>query len=383
VEGYIDKKEFATTRSAAGAILIIPSLSQEMAVTDRRHSGATVEAVCDRCALRGFGRMRIAGSALRNLGFAIAAAFLLTACAENSPKETPGTVSTKSSVKTNALDRQEFAARGVVKELHPEKGEVVIKHEAITNYMPAMTMPFDVKNTNELAGLGTNDTVSFTMVVTKDNGWIENLKKTGSEAAKANSAGTNDPSSQQRPLMRVVRDVEPLNVGDKMTDYTFTNSFGKKVTLSDFKGQAYAITFIFTRCPFPNFCPRMSSNFSQVYEDLMQRKDAPTNWHLFSLTFDPQFDTPERLREYSERYKPDPKKWDWLTGAMIDIDAITEQFGLVFEYDKGTFNHTLRTVVVDKNGIVRKKIIGNDWQPAELEQEIIAGAKGEAVPKEG
>jgi protein SCO1/2 len=221
--------------------------------------------------------------------------------------------------------------------------------------------------------------VGFTLVVTKDEAWIENLRKLG--MAEASSATNATAGQKERPFMRVVRDVDPLSVGSKMTDYTFTNAFGKKVSLSDFKGQAYAFTFIFTRCPLPTFCPRMSSNFSKVYEDLTHQKDAPTNWHLLSISFDPDFDTPERLKEYSASYNPDPKKWDWVTGAMIDIDAITEQFGLVFEFDKGNFNHTLRTVVVDKNGVVRKILIGNEWSIEELEKELIAGAKGEAVPE--
>jgi len=268
---------------------------------------------------------------------------------------------------------QKFIVRGVIQELRPEKKEITIKHEEIPNYMPAMTMPFDVKRTNEFAGLKTNDQVTFTLVVTEKEGWIEDLKKIGVD--------TNSLASE-RPLMRLVRNVEPLNIGEKMPNYPFTNSLGEKVNLSDFQGQAYAFTFMFTRCPFPNFCPRMSSNFSQAYQRLIAMLNAPTNWHLLTISFDPDFDTPERLKEYSEYYHPDPKKWDFLSGAMIDIDAITEQVGLVFAYEKGTFNHNLRTVVVDKNGRIRKIFQGNEWKPDELVAEIIAGANGEPIPPE-
>jgi protein SCO1/2 len=235
-----------------------------------------------------------------------------------------------------------------------------------------MTMPFNVKNTNELAGLATNDQVSFTMIVTEDDGWIENIKKIGVD--------TNSLAVKERPKVRVVRDVEPLAIGDKMPDYTFTNSLGDKISLSDFNGQAYAFTFIFTRCPFPTFCPRMNSNFSEAYKHLISAGNAPTNWHLISISFDPDFDTPQRLKDYSATYKPDPRKWDWVTGAMIDIDAISEQVGMAFAFENNTFNHTLRTVVVDKNGVIRQIFVGNEWKPEELVEEILKGASGEPKP---
>jgi protein SCO1/2 len=294
-------------------------------------------------------------------------------CTRNSTRP-ESLASENSSANGSKTNRQTFKLRGVIQDLRPADKEIVIKHEEIPNYMPAMTMPFDVKSTNEFRGLNTNDLVTFTMIVTEKEGWIEDLRKVGID--------TNSVPNKERPAMRIVRDVEPLKMGDKVPDYTFTNSFGEKVSLSQFTGQAYAFTFIFTRCPFPNFCPRMSSNFSDVFKQLQAMTNGVTNWHLFSISFDPDFDTPERLRNYSAMYHPDPKKWDWMTGAMIDIDAITEQLGLVFAFESGTFNHNLRTAVVDKNGHLRKVFVGNEWKPDELVEEIIAGAEGRPIPKE-
>jgi protein SCO1 len=277
---------------------------------------------------------------------------------------------------TNSADksgRQVFEVRGVIQEVKASEKEIVIKHEEIPNYMPAMTMPFEVKNTNELAGLAPNDQVSFRMIVTDTEGWIENVKKTGVD--------TTSQGQQPRPKTRLVREVEPLEVGDKMTNYPFTNSLGEKIQLSDFAGQAYAFSFIFTRCPFPNFCPRMNMNFEAAYKKLISMENAPTNWHLISISFDPEFDTPQRLKEYSATYNPDPKKWSWVTGAMIDIDAITEQLGLAFAFENNTINHKLRTVVVDKNGTIRHIFWGNEWKREELVKEIVAGAQGKEVGK--
>jgi protein SCO1 len=290
-----------------------------------------------------------------------------------SRENSSSTASSAKNAPAKKTARQEFQVRGVVQEVKTADKEVVIQHEEIPNYMPAMTMSFEVKNTNELAGLAANDVVSFRMVVTDDDGWIENLTKVG--------VSTNTAADQIRARTRLVREVEPLKVGDKMPNYPFTNSLGEKVELKDFAGQAYAFTFIFTRCPFPTFCPRMNMNFETVYKELTAMPNAPTNWHLLSISFDPEFDTPQRLNEYSATYNPDPKKWSWLTGAMIDIDAITEQLGLVFTFENNTYNHTLRTAVVDKNGVIRQIFWANEWTPQELLKELVAGAEGKEVGK--
>jgi protein SCO1 len=303
-----------------------------------------------------------------NLGTSIlcvACFAVFTACNEQSSSPQPDS-STDSG-------RKEFKVRGVVQELRPAEKEVVIKHEEIPGYMAAMTMPFEVKNTNELKGLNTNDQVTFIMVVTEKEGWIEGIRKIGVD--------TNSVPGSERPKVRIVRDVEVLEIGDKVPNYTFTNSFGQTVSLTNFTGQAYAFTFIFTRCPFPNFCPRMNSNFADAYKLLMSRRSGPTNWHLLSISFDPQFDTAARLKEYSAHYQPDPAKWDWVTGAQIEIDAIADQVELAFAFENGTFNHNLRTAVVDKDGRLRKLFRGNEWKPEEFVEEIIAGAEGRPIPK--
>ncbi len=143
---------------------------------------------------------------------------------------------------------QIFSVTGLVKELKPDNKTVVVQHEEIPNYMQAMTMPFEVRDTNELAGLKTGDQVSFRLLVTEKDGWIDQLTKLGS---------THVAEAPPRDPFRRVRFVEPLNVGDQMPDYAFTNELRQAVHLAHFKGQALAFTFIYTRCPLPNFCPRM------------------------------------------------------------------------------------------------------------------------------
>ena len=282
----------------------------------------------------------------------------LIACREEPAKVLP----TAGKGQTN---QQIFFVKGVVKKLDSNGKTVTIQHEEVPNYMPAMTMPFEVKDSKELQGLQPGDAVSFRMSVTPDQAWIDQVQKTG-------VAQLNEPPS--RPSIRLIRDVEPLNVGDVMPDYRFTNELGQAVGLSDFKGQALALTFIFTRCPMPDFCPLVSKNFAAAYLQLSTMPNAPTNWHLLSISFDPHFDTPAVLKAYAESYHYDTKRWSFVTGAMIDIDAITEQFNLPIFKQGENWDHKLRTAIIDAQGRVQKIFIYNQWKPEELVDEIIKAA---------
>jgi protein SCO1 len=261
-----------------------------------------------------------------------------------------------------------YQVKGVIQELMPAKNKVKIAHEKIPDYMDAMTMIFDVKDPATLAGLQPGDSVSFRMVVTDEDGWIEQIQKL--EAPRT-------PLPAEPVNFRRVREVEPLAVGDKLPDYVFTNTLGRAVRLSDLRGQALALTFIFTRCPFPTFCPRLTSNFAEAQKQLAAMAGGPTNWHLLSITIDPEYDTPARLHAYAERYHADARHWDIVTGDLIDITAIGEQFGLQFWRTKPTdpINHNVRTVVVDAAGTVQWVTPDNEWQPATLVEQIVKGCR--------
>jgi len=291
---------------------------------------------------------------------------LFVASCERRPAETtrPATNAPAAPADTNA---QLFQVKGVIVEVLPAEKSVRIRHEDIPNYMPAMTMPFDVKDTNELAGLQAGDAVTFHLTVTELDGWIDHIKKLGAAPVKDPPAATG---------LRIVREVEPLNVGDALPEYHFTNQLGQAVSLSQFRGQALAFTFIFTRCPFPTFCPLMSNNFRAVQDALLANPNSPTNWHLLTISFDPDYDTPEKLKSYAATYHIDPAHWSFLTGALVDITELSEQVGLQFWRDPGAvgINHNLRTVVVDAQGRVQKIYAENKWTPEELTAEIVTAA---------
>jgi protein SCO1/2 len=262
-----------------------------------------------------------------------------------------------------------FQVNGIVKEVLPDRKQVSIEHEKIPGYMAAMTMTFDVKESKDLEGIKPGDKVAFRMIVTPKDGWIDQIKKTGTNMVVAETAGEG---------LRRVREVDPLKEGDQMPDYHFTNELGQAVSLSDFKGKALALSFIFTRCPFPTFCPRMSDNFAEAQKQLKTMPNAPTNWHLLTISFDPEFDTPSVLKSYAKRFQADPKHWSFATGELIDVTAITEQFGLLFwkpdPQQPTGISHNLRTVVIDAQGRVQKILPENSWKPDDLVREIVKAA---------
>lgn len=297
------------------------------------------------------------------------ALMLLCGCENKSPS--PATSATDT-------NRQVFQVKGQLKELKQNGKTVVIAHEEIPNYMVAMTMDFDVKDKNELKGLQPGDWLNFQMVVTKDDGWIENLRKIpGAAPADAGKVITIDSTNGTNagPItFRRSPIVEPLSLGDKVPDYKFTNQFGTPISLAQYQGRALGITFIFTRCPFPTFCPRMSQFFQKAQAAL--KAQAVTNWSLLSLSFDPTYDTPERLLRYATPYNLDSNHWQFATSDLWTVDGFGEQVGLTFYRATPTSlpEHNLRTLVIDAKGRLQKIYLGNEWTPEEFAEEMLKAA---------
>jgi len=236
-------------------------------------------------------------------------------------------------------ENRTFSVRGVVQEIKPGGQAAVIRHDAIPGYMEAMTMSFDVKGTNELANVRPGDEITFRLVVTSDDSWIERVEKTGRTMALAVS---NAP-----PVVTTNASIAPRH---PLMEYAFTNQLGQPVTLSSFRGQALAITFFFTRCPIPEYCPRLSKNFEEACAELKAMPKAPTNWHLLSVTIDPEFDTPAALRLYAKRYEHDPKHWSFLTGPKDKVAELARESGIAMQPDQGLLTHNFRTLIVDPGG---------------------------------
>lgn len=291
----------------------------------------------------------------------LGAVLLLAVSCKESTTSAPAVAST-----TNT-NQQTFQVKGIVKELKADGKTVVVKHEEIPNYMPAMTMPFEVRDTNELRGLQPEDAIAFRMTVTDTDGWIHHITKLNT---------VKQAELPSVPNLRISRDVDPLNVGDPLPEYHFTNELGKTISTSEFKGQPLVFTFFFTRCPYPLFCPLLSTHFQDTQKKLLGMTNAPVKWHLLSISFDTDGDSPEVLKKYAERYNYDPEHWNFVTGAWMDITAIGEQVGERFARDTtGSISHNLRTVVVDAQGRIQKIFTNNNWTADDLVAEILKAAQ--------
>ncbi len=156
-----------------------------------------------------------------------------------------------------------------------------------------------------------------------------------------------------------------LTTGDAVADRAFTSQRGQTVSLSEFKGRALALTFLFTRCPLPDYCPRLTNHFREVQRELMKLPQQ-ADWHLLSLSFDPEHDTPAQLSAYAKAQGADAAHWTFATGPLAEVREFGAAFGLEVSTTDGLLNHNLRTVVVDAAGRVQCIFKGSDWTAQDL-----------------
>ncbi len=265
-----------------------------------------------------------------------------------------------------SADVSVYSACGVVEEIKAGSNIVVIRHQAISNYMAAMTMPFNVKDTNELAGLERGSLIDFDLCVTTNESWVARIVKTGNVTLPPVSASGVAPAPAS-------------NFSDpkyELLHFKFTNELGQPVSLGDFAGQALAITFFYTRCPLPNYCPRLSKNFELAAQKLEARPGAPTNWHFLSISFDPECDTPAVLRAYGQCYQYDAAHWSFLTGPKDKIGELAARAGVTTQNRDGVINHNFRTLIIDAAGRLQMIFPTSGDLSDQIVTEIIKGAAG-------
>jgi protein SCO1/2 len=258
---------------------------------------------------------------------------------------------------TAPVVRQTFQVHGTVRGVDVSKGTIRISHEAIPNYMPAMTMDLPVKGSPIPKDLAPGDDVQFELLVTEDDSWIANVvnimpARPGRASAGAEAIASGEPTSTE------------LQKGETVPDFQFIDQNGKSIRLSDFRGKPVVLTFIYTRCPLPNFCPLMSKNFQALQQRL--QKEFPDRFQLLSVTIDPKFDRPDILKEYAGRYSTNEKCWTFATGTQEQIDSIAGLFGLVHESESGLISHNLRTALIGTDGRLRYIWKSNVWTPYEV-----------------
>ena len=273
----------------------------------------------------------------------------------------------KAETQTASTDAKRYKLKGKIVAVDKAKKKATVAHEEISGYMPAMTMDFPIREDWVWEDLTKDAEIRAELVVDADGYWLE---KIGIVAA---------PNPNQSPLP-IREDV--AQIGNLVPDFTLVNQDGKRINLKDYRGKALAITFIYSRCPLPEYCILMSKHFSDLANQLND-SELKDKIRLLSISFDPQTDTPARLKEYGRGYlgkdsKTDFTVWQLATGTDKEIKAVADFFGLRYEVDaqdKTQFAHSLRTIVITPDGKVRRVFSGNEWTPNELLRELQATIK--------
>jgi protein SCO1/2 len=263
------------------------------------------------------------------------------------------------------LPEQRFDLRGKVLGIDRNAGTVRLQHDAIPNYMAAMTMDYPVKDKWVFDVLKPGQTVRATLVVATDRAWLEGIVVT--EEAKTQGGSPADADSAR------------TSIGKEVPDLPLVNQDGKRIHLHQYRGKALLLTFIYTRCPLPNYCPLMSKNFAQILEQTQGDPKLSASTHLLSISIDPEYDKPAVLRAYGAACAGNPhafEHWEFASGSPEQVRKVAEFFGLKYWTEGGQIVHALVTALVGPDGKVVKVYRGNDWQPAEVVADIRALSRG-------
>lgn len=262
-----------------------------------------------------------------------------------------------------AVEGKRYELKGQVVAVDRAQQRVTISHGEIRGYMAAMTMPFTVKDTTIMPDISLGDSIQATLVVTDNSVWLEDIVLT--------KPATKVPDAEQLTPANVVQP------GDTVPDFSLINQDGKPIRLRQFKGQAVLLTFIYTRCPLPEYCTLMSNNFALIDRELQKDAKLYDRTHLLSVSIDPEYDTPKVLRSYggahTENYTTETfKHWEFATGTKDEVKAIAQFFGLAYYPEKDQIIHSLRTAIITPDGKVYKVYTGNEWKPEEVLRDLRA-----------
>jgi protein SCO1/2 len=244
---------------------------------------------------------------------------------------------------------------------------ITIAHERIPGYMPPMIMPFPVRDSALLAGVSSGDAVEFRLSVSDEHGRITALTRLPDTAVARNPAQTVTPMDSSTDA-----ETSSLREGDVLPqNVSLITQAGDSLHLGDYRGQMLVLTFIYTRCPLPNYCPEMSRHFAALQPRL--REQYGSDVQLLSISFDPAYDTPAVLRDYAARYTDRLDTWTFATGDTSSVRRATRLFGVHTQpgnADKGELLHNLTTAVIGPDGTVHRLFRGSDWTPEDVRQAV-------------
>jgi protein SCO1/2 len=247
---------------------------------------------------------------------------------------------------------------GKVLSVAKEEGSATVDADDIPGFMSAMAMPYPIPDQKALATLSAGDQITADVVVTEDGKYhLENIVVT-----RKGDGTTKEPAADN------LHQPQP---GEKVPNFALVNQEGKTIHLDSFKGKVALITFIYTRCPFADYCPLVSRNFAQIYGAMRANPELASKVRLLSISFDPTHDTPQVLRQYGSTFHATTggnpfDRWQFATAPPRDLEKITQFFGVFYDPSGGEVVHSLSTSVISPDGTIYKWYSGNEWKPSDL-----------------
>lgn len=260
----------------------------------------------------------------------------------------------------STIEEKRYEVTGTVVSVNRETRELTIAHEDIPGFMKAMTMPFRVNDDWVFDRAAPGDHVRATLVVGEES-HLENVSITKKSEGDSGSTGVRLPQA-----------------GDPVPEISLVNQDGKRVSIKEYRGKALLMTFIYTRCPLPDYCILMSNNFEAVAKELKKDPGLYDRSRLLSISFDPDYDTAKVLREYGKTYagEVDPgfTHWQFASGSPEEVRKAADFFGISYTREKDQYVHSLRTALVGPDGKIVRLFPGNEWRPREA-ADAIAGIR--------
>jgi protein SCO1/2 len=249
----------------------------------------------------------------------------------------------------------------MVLEVRPSSRVFVVSHDPITGLMDSMTMPFEVRDVQELRPLAVGAVVDFTLVLADQRAYATNIRVLRYQPVE------QDPLvARRQALLRKAAgtSVPPLVVGQPVPDFMLTDQAGRPFRFSTLAGKVVALNFVYTRCALPQFCLRVASTFGVLQKRFQQ--ELGRDLELLTVTFDPERDTPDVLAKYAEQWQADPRTWRFLTGPLREVRRVCGLFGVDAFADEGLMSHSLHTVVIDRTGRLVANVEGNQYTPEQF-----------------
>jgi protein SCO1/2 len=254
-------------------------------------------------------------------------------------------------VAAGAACAHHYTTTGLVLTTDPLASTVTISHDAFPGFMDAMAMAFDLKGGARSMKLTAGDRVKFRLAVKGGRSWVDRVDVV--------SAMPVDAGLQQTPATPVL-----VQVGATIPDFELTDQFSQRLALSSLRGKVVAVTFIYSRCPLPDYCPRMVENFTVVRDRFAARMGR--DLALLTISFDPQYDTPQILARYAASHRANTPGWHFLTGEPASIERVCNAFGIQYWAEEGLITHSLQTAIVDREGRLAATVEGKDFTPQQL-----------------